>query len=133
MASLYDQFQNLTENEKVYFLKHPHHTVTIKDSKERAFSETKKVFGRNGRNDRSDAFRHCYWSALLSKELGYLNALEFTTAHESSPLNDKSEKKMDLFNNSVGLKIGQNKESSLTISEQCLAALKGNKLKVIAK
>jgi len=131
MASAYDQFKNLTDKEKNYVLKHPHHINTIKESKEEAFSETKKHFGKNGRNDKSDAFRHCYWSAILSKELGYVNALEFTTAHESSPLNPKNEKKMDLHNNKIGLKIGQNKKSKLSLSMQCLAALRGGKLKVI--
>ena len=38
---------------------------------------------------------------------------------------------MDLHNNKVGIKIGQNKNSNLSISMQCLAALRGGKLKVI--
>jgi len=131
MTTPYEQYENLTKKEKEYVLKHPDHILTIKESKEIAFAETKKQFGKNGRNDKSDAFRHCYWSALLSKELGYSNALEFTTAHESSPLNIKAEKTMDLHNNKIGLKIGQNKKSTLSISLQCLAALRGGKLKVI--
>lgn len=131
MASPYEQYENLTNKEKEYVLKHPAHIMTIKESKEAAFAETKKQFGRNGRNDKSDAFRHCYWSALLSKELGYTNALEFTTAHESSPANIQSEKTMDLYNNKLGLQIGQNKKSTLSVSMQCLAALRGGKLKVI--
>jgi len=133
MTSAYDQFQNLTDEEKTYVLQHPHHINTIKESKEKAFSETKKNFGYNGRNDRSDAFRHCFWSAILSRDIGYLNALEFTTAHESSPLNDSKEKQMDLHNNSVGLKIGQNKDKKSSISQQCMAALKDGTLKVIKK
>ena len=133
MPNLYDQFQNLTEDEKIYLLKHPFHASSIKESKEKAFAETKKIFGVNGRNDSSDAFRHCYWSALLSKELGYLNALEFTTAHESSPVNPKNEKEMDLYNNAIGLKIGQNKDVTDSLSAQCMSALKGGKLKVIKK
>ena len=112
-------------------LKNPGHILFIKESKEIAFTETKKQFGVNGRNDKSDAFRHCYWSALLSKELGYTNALEFTTAHESSPNNIKPEKAMDLHNKKVGLKIRQNKNSNLSITMQCLAALRGGKLKII--
>jgi len=133
MTNAYDQFQNLTDDEKIYILKHPHHVSTIRDSKEIAFSETKKKFGHNGRNDSSDAFRHCFWSAILSRDLGYLNAMEFTTAHESSPLNNAKEKEMDLHNNSIGLKIGQNKDAKSSIGEQCMAALKDRKLKVIKK
>lgn len=131
MASAYEQYQNLTEKEKAYIKTHPHHVSAIKDSKGIAVKETKRIFGRNGRNDKSDAFRHCFWSALLSKELGYANALKFTTAHESSPLNPTNEKTMDLHNNKVGLKIGQGKKSIKTLSLQCHVALKSNKLKVI--
>lgn len=131
MPTVYEQYENLTEKEKTYVLKHPHHISIIKESKEKAYSETIKQFGKNGRNDKSDAFRHCYWSALLSKELGYTNALEFTTAHESSSLNPKNEKAMDLYNNKIGLKIGQNKKSTLSVAMQCLAVLRGGQLKVI--
>ena len=56
-------------------------------SRDIAYSETTKRFGHNGRNDKSYAFRHCFWSATLSRDIGYKNALEFTNAHESSPLN----------------------------------------------
>jgi len=54
-------------------------------------------------------------SVLLSKEIGCTNALEFTAVHESSPNNIQSEKAMDLHNNKVGLKTGQNKKSTLSI------------------
>jgi len=131
MTSTYDQYNNLTEKEKSYIKANPHHITTIKESKGAAYSETKKIFGVNGRNDKSDAFRHCFWSALLSKDLGYTNALKFTTAHESSPHNPTNEKAMDLHNNKVGLSIGQNKKSLNILSLQCQAALKNNKLKVI--
>ena len=42
MATPYEQFVNLTKKEKEYVFKHPGHILTIKESKEIAFSETKK-------------------------------------------------------------------------------------------
>ncbi|WP_433963224.1 DUF6973 domain-containing protein [Vibrio parahaemolyticus] len=36
-----------------------------KKAKDVAFFETESRFGINGHNDKSDAFRHCYWSARL--------------------------------------------------------------------
>ncbi|MEC4719695.1 hypothetical protein RY831_11090 [Noviherbaspirillum sp. CPCC 100848] len=101
--SVYDQFKQLTPSEQQYITVYPHHAFAIKNSKEAAFEETKRRFGFNGRNDQSDAFRHCFWSAVLAREIGYAGALRFTTAHESSPLNSKIEKEMDLHNNGVGL------------------------------
>lgn len=54
-----------------------------------------------------DAFRHCYWSALLSREIGYIDALLFTNAHENYDENPPEEKRMDLYNNRIGLEIGR--------------------------
>ena len=92
VVSFYDQFKQLTPQEQNYLKAHPHHAFSIKQSKETAFEETKRRFGFNGRNDKSDAFRHCFWSALLAREIGYTNALQFTTAHESSPPTRKTKR-----------------------------------------
>ncbi len=115
-SSLYDKYDHLTDDEKSYFKTHPRQTT--------------KRFGHNGRNDKSDAFRHCFWSATLSRDIGYKNALEFTNAHESSPLNIAKEKTMDL-NNSVGLRIGISKSDNTKLSKLCNDALNAGKLKVI--
>jgi hypothetical protein len=132
-ASLFDQVNHLTPAEKLYILRHPHHALTIKDSKETAYAETRRRFGRNGHNDQSDAFRHCFWSALLARELGKANALEFTTAHESSPSNDPAEKAMDLYNNRIGLDIGRSGGTDQSLSVMCFAALNSGRLKVLEK
>lgn len=132
-ASAYEQFKRLTPQEQSYIRSHPHHAITIKESKETAFAETKARFGRNGHNDKSDAFRHCFWAAILARDLGYANAMVFTTAHESSPTNNPGEKAMDLHNNRIGLRIGQGKGSDKSISVRCYAALASGQLKVLIK
>jgi len=142
MSSSYDQWTRLTMSEKLYLATNPLHALIIKDSKDTAYNETKKRFGKNGRNDRSDAFRHCFWSAILSRDIGYMNAFMFTTAHESRPDNDPKEKEMDLHNNKVGLEIGRQFfyvttafgrlfSSDNEISNKCFAALQAGKLKVM--
>jgi len=130
-TSVYDQYKNLTLQEQQYIRSHPHHAFSIKESKEIAFSETRKRFGMNGRNDKSDAFRHCFWSAILARDLGYQNALQFTNAHESDPRNPPKEKVMDLHNNSVGLSIGRTGGNNNQLSGRCMSALLTGKLKVI--
>lgn len=130
-ASVYDQYKNLTPQEQQYFHSHPHHAFAIKESKEIAFSETRKRFGHNGHNDSSDAFRHCFWSAMLARDLGYQNALQFTNAHEADPRNPPQEKAMDLHNNSVGLSIGKVGGNNNQLSGSCMAALLNGQLKVI--
>ncbi|TMP70107.1 hypothetical protein CWB76_12040 [Pseudoalteromonas sp. S1609] len=132
-SSLYDKYDHLTDDEKSYIKTHPHHVTAIMKSRDIAYSETTKRFGHNGRNDKSDAFRHCFWSATLSRDIGYKNALEFTNAHESSPLNIAEEKTMDLHNNSVGLRIGISNSDNTKLSKMCNDALSAGKLKVIKK
>lgn len=107
--------------------------MTIKRAKETALAETKRRFGRNGHNDKADAFRHCFWSALLARDIGYATALQFTTAHESSPTNDPAEKQMDLFNNGVGLQIGRAKGADAILSARCMPALTSGRLKVVVQ
>lgn len=131
--SLYEKYDDLTDDEKSYIRLNPHHVTAIIASRGTAFTETAKRFGYNGRNDKSDAFRHCFWSSILVRDIGYKNALEFTTAHESSPLNDRYEKIMDLHNNQVGLKIGLSMSDDAKLSKQCNDALSAGRLKVITK
>ncbi len=141
MTDEYKQWEKLATLEKIYIATHPQHAIAIRDSKKNAFSETKKRFGHNGHNDDSDAFRHCYWSSILARELGFQHALEFTSAHESRTDNPLSEKTMDLHNNFVGLNIGKQFihivpgigeyfESDKELSDRCYKAYKEGKLKI---
>ena len=130
-TSVYVQYKNLTPQEQQYIRTHPHHAFSIKESKEIAFSETRKRFGINGRNDKSDPFRHCYWSAMLARDLGYQNALQFTNAHESDLRNPPQEKAMDLHKNSVDLSSGRTGGNNNQLSGRCMTALVTGKLRVI--
>jgi hypothetical protein len=135
----YEQWNNLTPAEKVVIanltLRNPLAPLIIKNSKDVAFNETTAKFGYNGRNDKSDAFRHCFWSATLARDLGYFGAKLFTDAHETNPDNPPDEKEMDLHNNSVGLQIGFHyfiPDSNTALSDKCFKALQNGELKVIA-
>ncbi len=129
---IYDQWQHLTEDERNFIIKRPYTAVILINSKKKAYAETTKRFGFNGRNDKSDAFRHSYWSAIMARDLGYSQAEEFTTAHESSPTNNPLEKKMDLHNNKIGLNIGRYGGSDDTLAEKCVQALKRGQLYVLS-
>ncbi|MDX1812450.1 MAG: hypothetical protein R3240_10910 [Gammaproteobacteria bacterium] len=131
MTNLIEQFRSLTKQEKAYLVKYPHHLLKLKNCKDKAIAETERIFGISGDNDESDAFRHCFWAAMLSRELGYEHALEITSAHESSPSSDPEEKAMDLFNNSIGLNIGQDMSNDDLLSQRCILNLLDGNLKVI--
>lgn len=136
----YEQWGKLTPAEKAVIASMASNPLTvhkiplIKMSKDTAFNETTARFGYNGHNDRSDAFRHCFWSAILSRDIGYYWAKLFTDAHETKPDQPAEEKEMDLHNNSVGLKLGFYyfiPDSDASLSDKCFKALQNGELKVL--
>lgn len=97
----------LTPGEKVYLALHPHHFGVIRTNAGKALAEAQRLFpGPALHNGSGDAFRHCFWSALLGRDIGESNTLRFTTAHEGFSANPSGERAMDLSNNAVGAKIG---------------------------
>lgn len=60
----------------------------------------------NGHNDECDAFRHCYWSCLLTVETSGRCAQTVGECHEACGENPQGEKDMDLYNNARGRECG---------------------------
>ena len=57
--------------------------------------------------DRSDAFRHCLWSACLTLDMGSKSARTLTNLHEHFDTSgSRQEQRKDLWNNSKGREIG---------------------------
>lgn len=106
MTDYEKQWGDLTPAEKSFIKTYPQYALTIKSSKKKAFEETKRKFGRNGHNDISDAFRHCFWSAILARDIGEIQAKRFTDAHEDRSRQPIAEKMMDLHNNKIGIEVG---------------------------
>ncbi|WP_431831220.1 DUF6973 domain-containing protein [Corynebacterium pseudodiphtheriticum] len=52
------------------------------------------------------AFRHCYWSGLMTLHLSEDAALRIAHNHEDVWPNDPGEAEMDVFNNAAGRAIG---------------------------
>jgi hypothetical protein len=130
----YTGYSNLNEQEKKLFWNLPADKLkVIYQSKEKALSETTFRFGqKSGHNNSVDAFRHCYWSALLARDVGYELALEITTTHEDFSQNPLDEKVMDLHNNAVGLKIGVGQyKTDPVIAEECKNVLLRGQLKTL--
>lgn len=130
----YDQWQKLNPSEKQAVIMYPILASVVPEAKDKAFAETKLRFGFQGHNDKGDAFRHCYWSALITRDAGVLAALSFTTAHEDNPSNPPAEKTMDLHNNSVGISIAISYTRQTTdkiLSDACYKALTDGRLIVI--
>lgn len=75
-------------------------TVAEKVVQERGWPVTELSSGR------ADAFRHCYWSCVMTKAIGVLDALKVGETHECCVVNSSAERAMDLHNNMVGRSLG---------------------------
>lgn len=76
--------------------------------------EVRSSFDTWAQNDgHTDAFRHAYWNALMTKRFGEDFATRFASAHEGSGDNPADREAMDLYNNEVGRRIAsQNPDAS---------------------
>src|SRR6202043_3090235 len=104
----YVERKALTQAEKNLISKHPVDALNAFRLKGDALDSTQRIFGKNGWNDESDAFRHFLWSGLMANSLGAERARQFLEAHEQAPDQPPEEFKMDTFNNEQGLKDEEN-------------------------
>lgn len=107
-----EDYDRLTEEERRLIKQYPTQAYVISKNALKASAETEARFGDNGLNDKSDAFRHCFFNAMNERDCGKdpnLNSIakKFGDAHESeTPLPLDMEKQMDLYNNAIGHIIG---------------------------
>lgn len=107
----FDQFKKLTKAEKILVALWPEQAYKMLKNKPIVESMTNTIMGHNGRNDKSDAFRHAFFNAINTRDVwgGFLiKAADivrlFGEAHESEvPSNLELEKLMDLHNNDIGI------------------------------
>jgi hypothetical protein len=125
-------FTGLTPREKLFLVTHPHLIGTIREDADKALAEARRQFSGGQHNGPADAFRHCYWSALLARDIGADNAKAFTDAHEAYGSNPAGEKAMDLHNNSVGISIGSNNPGAAdsALVGACMLAVTNGQLRL---
>jgi len=104
----YNKYKPLTDTGRDFVKSHPYAAWAFRETAKKASIEAQRRFsGPSLHNERGDAFRHCYWNALMVKAVDAKLAKEFTDAHEERPGQPTREKKMDLHNNAVGREIGK--------------------------
>tara|TARA_R110002049_G_scaffold14680_1_gene61604 strand:+ start:204 stop:2111 length:1908 start_codon:yes stop_codon:yes gene_type:complete len=103
----------LNSQEKEIIKTNPYKAYKIFKNRAVAVTETENRFGTNGLNDKSDAFRHAFFQAINSRDVGVSFAGDLADAHESeTPLRWNLEKLMDLKNNEFGLLKGSENPSA---------------------
>lgn len=75
--------------------------------------------GQTLRNNEADAFRHCFWSALMTLHIGVSQAKIVGDNHEKYGNNPAAEQNMDLFNNAVGLQVGLSVNEPKAAEDTC--------------
>lgn len=105
----YNVWKKLTQKEKEILKLYPAAAIILNRNKTIAEQRTYNSYGKNGLNDNSDAFRHAYFNALNSRDMGKWLAKKLSDAHESeTPVIWSLEVQMDLFNNNIGHQAGHN-------------------------
>jgi len=123
------QFKKLSCSEKWWVAGHPFVAKKSLKISEYARAITKevkeeKLLKGEGNGDQIDAFRHTFWMANLTLEIGARRTKKLGKAHEKGNfkdfkkhqledgvLPDKISSEMDLYNNEVGIAVG--KKSSI--------------------
>jgi Domain of unknown function (DUF6973) len=142
------QFTKISCAEKWWVIKHPFKAKKAKKITKEARAITKKIKTENvlkgvGNGDQIDAFRHTYWMARLTQEIGWRRAKRLGKAHEKGnyrdfkkhrnedgALPDKISSEMDLYNNTIGIKLGK-KSSKLELKEMVVEVILTGKCKII--
>jgi len=95
-----------------------------------ASTATETIAGdpRTLHNGLPDAFRHCYWSGLMTKEFGWETAKGFGDRHEYNDAQHPFEAEADFYNNRQGRVWAQEVED---IGQRCLQGMQNGELRIV--
>lgn len=118
-------------------------TAIISDTRKAADEVTRRFYGNLDDDGTSNAFRHCYWSGLMTHLTGRDFAKLWGDAHERYQQNPsgvwrrtppKSPKvAMDLYNNDVGREVGTRARDFQDIATFCRSLEQSGKLRVLKR
>lgn len=122
ISKIYAYSGGLTSQEIELFAKHPIYAAKAKECADKATEKTNAMYKPYVRYmGNGDAFRHAYWSALMTKKTTRDFAYKAGLAHEGlTPSYNwakrTDDEKMDISNNYSGRKIGDSLKSNTDAS-----------------
>ena len=140
-------FKKLSCPEKWWVIGHPFVAqkalIISLEAREKADSiQQNKLLKGKGDGDQVDAFRHVYWMAKLTQVVGEKKSRKLGVAHEKGnqkdfekgnkedgSLPDQVSSEMDLWNNELGLKIGNETRGDLV--EIVIGEIKKGRAKIV--
>lgn len=125
----------LTKSEIKLFISHPSEIFKIYKCKKSATNKTIEIFGADSDDTEGNAFKHAYWTMLLSYEVGIDLAYKLVVAHEDYESNPKMSKEMDLYNDEVARMfcLNNEKDDSWIDGSAALSLWTNSELKYIMK
>ncbi len=146
-------FFKLSTPEKYWVIFHPFKANRAFNISNDAIKTTDSIYNvdvlDNDKNGgQTDAFKHSYWIASLTQEIGEKAALKLGVAHEKGNFRafkkgkledgnnpDQPSSEMDLYNNEIGSKIAlKNPDlSKMLLIETLITKIKAGKMKVLKK
>lgn len=111
----------LTEGVKCLFLVGPINCAKAKTDADNAAAAAREHYAANTlHNGIGDAFRHCYWNALMTLSVGRSNAKKIADLHEdNNPTGPLAEREMDLKNNEIGRQVGSESADASEALTKC--------------
>ena len=146
----YKKFKKLSRPEKGWVLTHLFIAKKTLRISEQARAKSKEMESNplldgDANGGQVDAFRHSYWMASLAQEIKPKKALKLGKAHEKGNeidyrkgkleeniLPDKASVEMDLFNNQVGIAIGE-KEEKKNLEKIVIQKIRAGEMRIIRK
>jgi len=146
-------FSNVSSPEKTWVFFHPFKAkkaflISKEAEKMKDSIGNAEIIGNDNNGGHLDAFKHSFWMARLSQDIGKGASLSLGRAHEKGNyktfkkhkledgfLPDKPSSEMDLFNNMVGVDIGKRnkKVSKKELIQQLLESLEKGELRILSK
>jgi hypothetical protein len=83
------------------------------------------------RNGQGDAYRHCYWSGLMTHHIGSGNALFVGENHEAFSFTTQAEYEMGTYNNKQGRLAGLRSTRDIDVLNICYGWARNNTLKTL--
>jgi len=151
--SSFKKFRQLPCPEKCWVMKHPFVARKAWKLTQQSLHVTDSILscgiiGKDANGGKVDAFRHAYWMAILSQKIGRRRALSLGKAHEKSnyrdykkhrkedgTVPDKISSEMDLWNNKLGIDLGDTykKTDNKNMQEIIIQSINLGMLKIIKK
>ena len=111
----------LTEGIKCVFFVGPFDCAKGKIDADTAAAVARESYPANSlHNGIGDAFRHCYWNALMAISIGRNQAKKVADLHEDhNPTGPIGEREMDLKNNEIGRQIDSESKTAAEARAAC--------------